>query len=664
MESWQNAQAFVFIHTLKERLWDVARPIQIDEPIPEGVYVVKQKATPVPNLQRRTMQPAATDDAMDAIDALDARDVEKMRNVLQDYVNDVLMDATQAEIQRAQMIAGERFMSDFRVIDKRVVDAMFRPLRGGASGVGAIADAATTLARWSLIYSNPAYIPINFIGNTFFLLAQQGPKAVSNLISASKMLFGDSDFAIRVAAEAGELPSTAAISRGRGYSRRAREVETKALNIITTLPDKLPRMAAWVYEAQRMGYKTKADMLRLIEGKTARDARNRETIANRATEIMVNFDRMSDWERQSVTRVLFIWPWIRGATAWPFYYAKEFPVQTAAAAELGQSAEQRRQRIMEANGDIPLYRKDLLPLGEPEGGHVSAINLGPISPTSTAAQSLETLRANIMSLLGKEQLTAGQRLLDMLQPVWETGIGIATGQTGFGQATTSLDLLKEGGMSFIPQGSAIQQLYDPSKVSKANVDKSRWGVLSRRLGRLSPQEVSIPWMNAQAQKRGQAKTPQQTIDLTVEKEQEALKMAAPTMVYSQEMRRAVIRRTLFVQKEHDVQAAKAKKGLWQPVQDEKGTWKTKPDLTPWEQAQIAFALEKQYPVTGKPHIPPEQVLVLGDKRVSPDSALGREALTDYVRDFHSDAAPPSDSLKKQKQDARAAAEARRLRAAG
>lgn len=649
VEAWQNAQAFSFVHEIAQKLWDLGTEWHSNEPFPDNVYAINLEGKPIPALQRRTMPPASTDEVETALKALEAQDPEALNASLLAYANDILLDPA-----RAQEVLATYDPSNLniRLVDARVVESLLRPLQGGRwGGVGTFFDAANTLARWSLIYSNPAYVPVNFIGNSFFLLGQQGPRAIEQLVRASKMILTDKELAIRVAAETGELPYQAAISRGRGFDRRTAEIEQKALHAWTAIPDRLPRMAAWIYEAKRLGYQTREDMIKLLEGKDAKHERDRNTVSERSTDIMVRFDRLSDWERGIVTKVLFIWPWIRGATAWPFHYAREFPVATGIASNYARQGEQRRQQLMEARGPIPDYRRDMQPLSITDQGPYRtalAINTAPISPGSTAAQMLEMIRGNVMSALGaQKEVEQGNRIIDFLNPMWTMLVEGAASQTLRGKSEPLWKIGAQNALSFIPFASTAWQVYDPYNkfipVSKANVDKSWEGVLRRKFVRLWPEEVSINWLNYQAQQRGDPKSFTQLVNEEVAREQAAYKKltakapnAAP---YSQENRRAVIRKLAFQQKIQDLTAANKNSPSWVPVKDDKGNWKVAPSVTPWEEAQAAYVTMVKYPIAGLKPEPPSSVLIANIngqvKHLSPNSETGKLILKKYVSAFHS-----------------------------
>jgi hypothetical protein len=540
------------------------------------------------------MNASSPADAQLAVSALEGRDVQSIEQSLVDYAKNTFLENTSEMVPPPGAL---RIGKEFRVIDKRIVEALFRPLRGGAP-LRAL-DLFNTLARWSLIYSNPAYIPTNFIGNTFFLLAQQGPLALKSLIESGMMLKNDRELATLVSGETGELPLISTVQYGRTRSAKTmgwREREKFALGLISYIPDRWPRMAAWVYEARRLGYRSREDMFKLLKAnensKLPADiklARDRELVSERATEIMVNFDKMSDPERQWVTRALFIWPWIRGATAWPFYYAREFPLRTAVAMQLGEVAEKRRKGIM---GNVSPYYRALYPI-EKTGPFAEVVNAGPYSTTSTFEQSLEAIRGNILGVLEGQDLDKGDRIFDYLMPLYQFAIEYAANLSGYGQQKSSRDLLLDNLWSFVPMGSSIEQLVDPTKRSHVWKNRDAKAILERRMLRSdplsrwaehfaglggTPDVVNLPRMQAfKTQEKG---TPTERVDQIVKEDRKQWEKENPNLPFPQALLAYAKIKINYEDRRDEVEKQISDSGDWVPKKI-KGTpnYQKAPSLT-------------------------------------------------------------------------------------
>jgi len=125
---------------------------------------------------------------------------------------------------------------------------------------------------------------------------------------------------------------------------------------------------------------------------------------------------------------------------------------------------------------------------------------------------VNAISASILSGLRGEQLEAGERLLDFMNPLMTTAIEIATGRNGFGQQTSFQTSLADLAVSMLPYGIQGLQIRDPSKISKAYTDKSWEGVLKRKFLRsFDVEDVSIARLNEAAEARGKPKNVSQKI---------------------------------------------------------------------------------------------------------------------------------------------------------
>lgn len=594
--AWQDAQAFAFVYHLKELLWNVGRDLLPNEAIPDGAMLINKNGVPVPHLQKVATSPARTAEAQKALAALEGRDLDRMQNQLETYVNEVLKPSDEVRDWLQSLPPKDKIAAyaQHRIVDRRIVEAMFRPLRGSSTSIGGtVLDLGNTVARWALIYTNPAYVPINAIGNSFFVLGQQGPAAISGYIRAAKIALQNKNLAIRIAGEAGETPAIAGISRGRARTsteRWLREKEDRGLSALTAFPDRYPRITAWIYEARRLGYDTPAKMEKLIDGGTPTLERHRELVANRTDEIMVSFDRLSDTERAVFTRWLFIWPWIRGATAWPFYYAKEYPFATGVAATVGQQTEQYRKQTL---GDLPIAYRDMFPLWG-ANGYESVINTAPISVGSTAAQSIEAIRDNVLSLFGEHNIAGGTALVDFMQPAWQFALEGATRRNlQTGQPMTLQDAFFQNLWGFAPQGGKIRQMIDPSLASGAYRNRTRRAILQRGgiwppgVGRVEPTTIDVTKLQGWAQ-RGFTKTSQEKVQAEIDSLRKRVAASGAPPVPPYVIRGLQVRQ--WLQDQRDTEVTAAKKAGWHPSTPSQ----TEPVLTDLQEAWIAWGMYKKF----------------------------------------------------------------------
>lgn len=81
---------------------------------------------------------------------------------------------------------------------------------------------------------------------------------------------------------------------------------------------------------------------------------------------MVDFENLSDFERKVMSRIVFVYPWLKGSTFWAGRWGKDHPVQAMAAAAL---LYYQQDRLNDAMPDgYPEYLKWWLPIGSVERG--------------------------------------------------------------------------------------------------------------------------------------------------------------------------------------------------------------------------------------------------------------------------------------------------------
>lgn len=223
------------------------------------------------------------------------------------------------------------------------------PLKAATGGMEMINDAF----RISLLLANPAYYPMNLIGNVVMNLIQQGPFALYNLPRAvvlSRTLGKDNAFFIDNLMGEGWI-GAAEIKSGLLKGKAS----VGLTNVANLLVDRIPRRAAWLHEALRMNYRTGEELDNLIAAAQRGDAQAREhieIITRAALDEMVDFDNLSAIERGFITRIIFVYPWLKGSTVWTKNFVLNHPVQAAAFAFLYE-----RQQAMANNeiGERPDY---------------------------------------------------------------------------------------------------------------------------------------------------------------------------------------------------------------------------------------------------------------------------------------------------------------------
>ena len=254
----------------------------------------------------------------------------------------------------------------------------------------AIAGALNSLARFSAIYTpygGARYVLRNTPQN-MILLALSQPKAFRNLGESIRGLRkSDYDLYRRVEIETGSVPAAAGLpdlaGRRLGKTQKAEAGITwasrKTAGALGEVSDQPWRIASWIEYARQYGFESRADWRRLIDSDDANLVRVRNDISQRVREDMIDFDSLSPVERESISRFLFIYPFVKGAAKWPFVYARERPFQGSILTLLAA------QHAREGAEGKPVYEQGFIDIaGKPR-------NLGWLDPRSPAAGTGEDL---------------------------------------------------------------------------------------------------------------------------------------------------------------------------------------------------------------------------------------------------------------------------------
>jgi hypothetical protein len=228
---------------------------------------------------------------------------------------------------------------------------------GRMEALGTTVDVANDLMKLSLLPLNPAYAPMNLLGNIALNLMQQGPFALMNIPRAaflSRSLSPDVATAVDYYMGRGIMHLTET-------DRIAKNVTATVSNILGAVIDVVPRRAAFLHEAYAMGFKSNADVEQLLMNPAFRD--ELYEVRLRANDAIIDYERLSLIERKYFQRVLFIYPWIRGATRYTYRFPAEHPIQATA---LAFAYERQQAAADEELGERPWYAKFNIPIGEVE----------------------------------------------------------------------------------------------------------------------------------------------------------------------------------------------------------------------------------------------------------------------------------------------------------
>lgn len=233
------------------------------------------------------------------------------------------------------------------------------PLRtvAGAKPVATV-DAINNASRFAILYLKPAYAAPNLLGNAALNLVQQGPLGlVRTLHDTAKLSFSHPELTARIDALMGEGVAQSVAGKGETASRLGEAVQGAA-NVWSKGVDTPFRRAAWKFEAAKAGFKTPAELEKLLTS----DAHHDEMLAvtRRANREIIDYGRLGPREREIVRRAVFFYPWVKGSTMYAGHLVAEHPIQAAAAGEVGKYGHEQTHAAL---GDVPSYLEGVFPVG-------------------------------------------------------------------------------------------------------------------------------------------------------------------------------------------------------------------------------------------------------------------------------------------------------------
>jgi hypothetical protein len=294
-------------------------------------------------------------------------------------------------------------------VPRQMLAGMNQPFArsGWAPGVAAL-DTVLNLVKLGIIPLKPAYITANAIGNALFNAFQQGVFIPRNWGQATRLLRDD-----RIGPPLRELMGSGgaqAILQGnpKGILGPAMHKYSNVLSEVMLEP--MMRGSAFVHEARRFGHKTDAQMYRLMTDPKMRD--DLSEITRRSKDAIIDYDRLGPNEKAIARRVLFIYPWVKGATLYAGHFLMEHPVQAGAYSAISQVGREEAQREL---GDMPSWAKGSFKVGGTSDNPLM-VNPTSISPLSQAAQ----IGASALGALTGEGGSA-ETLGGLLHPLIQSG---------------------------------------------------------------------------------------------------------------------------------------------------------------------------------------------------------------------------------------------------
>lgn len=476
VEHWLRAQTFDFHNKVKDFLASMSDPIGPNGPNP-GWFLINRQGKTTPRWWK---------------DAIEDENPQRFYGAVRDYVSTYIKKEEGPE--DPWIASGEVTQID-PVVVRQFFDRFVGP-QGTESGLRRVVEATDILnglVKTSLIYANPGYIPANLAGNMLFGVVHQGPFLPVNLYRSGKALTRDRELYNMIRAEAGMGPTQAIARTGDGPSRTmnaALNAEKKFAHFIGGIPDNWPRVAAWYYEARKRGHKTREQQMKLLLDESPEGQAERTQIRALENDAMVDFERLGPVERGWLSRVLFVWPWIRGAARWAYTTPRDRPVRSAL---LANESARQAQANEEETGPLPAYQEGVIPTGENEG-----IPTQRFTPLGVAAGILNTIE-------GRE--VPGEYLNPLLDAVYRTLNREVEYSSGPFRVDSMSEAAAENLGGLIPNIDFTKRMISPRESELYPDDDTRLGYLARRVGVGIPVGIDFDEANERARQETGASKP-------------------------------------------------------------------------------------------------------------------------------------------------------------
>jgi hypothetical protein len=245
----------------------------------------------------------------------------------------------------------------YKWVDERLLRGTNRPSMHVSNAVARggirLVDELNNAQKLAILYLKPAYAAPNIAGNAFLNLVQQGFAAPGNLRRAAFLSHA-----------VGERATAALDSiMGEGVARSLASEQGKLSGAVNVAAGKwsrvvdLPfRRASFIHEARQLGYDTPEKLKALLVDK----AHHQDLLeaAQRAKDSIIDYERLSDIEKNLVRRVVFFYPWVKGSTRYAGHFIAEHPTQAAVDAQLARVGKEKS-----GLGPVPSYLEGSFKVG-------------------------------------------------------------------------------------------------------------------------------------------------------------------------------------------------------------------------------------------------------------------------------------------------------------
>ena len=310
-----------------------------------------------------------------------------IRAKLADQFPGIDRDSQGAQLERTAMI-GTRAPEGYKWVPKQLIPKELTRVATPRSGLAKFADNVNSAVTAATVYLKLGHFPTRFLTDLSTNAVQGSaadamltPFGMGKSARLAKQLTEDEK--VRLASVTGTHGYEALPHAGTG---RIAAVATKGAGWWARHVDAPFRLNAILYELRQIGYDTAAgvrEALAYIHDPQAstlsfeRGAQIDQAVreANRAS---IMYDGLGDIEQRYIARVLWFYPWTKGAARFAFHTVAAHPVKALALAQTGALGAAYQHGVL---GPVPSYEEGLTPFTG--GAHPLTGNLASLTPFST-----------------------------------------------------------------------------------------------------------------------------------------------------------------------------------------------------------------------------------------------------------------------------------------
>jgi hypothetical protein len=425
--------------------------------------------------------PAEVRDVIDRVDHADPEEQASMLQRLHDFVLPKRVD-----------VAGD---TSVKWIDSRLLGKanLPRPLVGVGQHVGAkrvlgFTDAVNNAERIALLYAKPAYAVPNVLGNVALNLVH-GVYSPRNLAVAARWT-GKLDTETHALEDA--LMGEGVVTSVAGHTGIGHKIVEKAAKVWQPLVDTRFRRAAFRYEARRAGFNTPAKYKALLND-SAHEAKLID-VTRRANSAIIDYGRLGPVEQDLVRRIVFLYPWVKGATIYAGHFLAEHPIQSAVVGQMGKQQLARRKTEL---GPVPSWAEALFTVGH-RGNQPLVSNPAAAAILQTPAQVLEAAREAVGG-----NVRSAYDLSSFLNPAGGAALAALSRKqpfTGYSYkpSDSALKILAENLYGGVPALTLYQRTHGKQRPHRTFPMTRRDALLQFLLGSVAPRPVDVRQLHARA----------------------------------------------------------------------------------------------------------------------------------------------------------------------